>query len=174
LCCFCTIGSTGGTEVIAVTLLAHETKEMFEWSFRCFASVFKVPPSSVFTDGDQRIAQAVILLSEEVGCSMADIDSLTEAPWKGALQNNLCVYHLSQNFFTNVRPVFGNDLSNWRKCMNLFWRIAPHQHCARTHTRTCARRQGVRSGSALTSDEIQNLELDHITGTSETTTHLGS
>ena len=47
--CFCTIGSTGRTDIVAVALVASESKDMFEWSFRCFAKVFKVAPSSIFT-----------------------------------------------------------------------------------------------------------------------------
>ena len=118
--CFITIASTGQTEVVALALLASETKDMFEWAFRCFAKVFKVAPRSIFTDGDQQIANAIHELSSVY---LAEIDQLTEAPWAG-VEHRLCVYHLSQNFFTHVKPIFGNDATAWRKSIDLFWKTA--------------------------------------------------
>ena len=75
LCLFVTVGSTGATECIALCLLRSETIDHFEWAFRCFAQVFKIAPACIFTDGDDKIAQAIAKMTSEVilvfGCDVA-------------------------------------------------------------------------------------------------------
>lgn len=126
LCCFTTMSSLGSTEVLAFALLARETEDLFEWAFRCFASVFKVAPSSVFTDGDVKIRNALLSLT----CSQRGMNEDNDAyvdmePLWPKTKHFLCVYHLSQNFFKHVHPIFtGAERSKWHEAMNHFWRIA--------------------------------------------------
>lgn len=136
LCCFTTIGGTGSTEIVAVAILARETEEMFEWAFRCFASVFKESPSNIFTDSDDRIAKAVNMMKAS---NVAETHGSDSPPWHRA-QHRLCVYHLSQNFFTHIKPVFGADICGWRAAMNMFWSIAKNtdSRCRETFSTTWA------------------------------------
>ena len=119
LCCFTTVGSTGETEILAACLLKQETEDMFEWSFRCFASVFKTAPLNIYTDGDEKIATAIRTMQEPV----IDGSSRLPGPWADA-HHRLCVFHLSKNFFKHIKPLFGADMDGWRKAINKFWRIA--------------------------------------------------
>ena len=120
LCCFTTVGSTGQTEVVAFVLLKSESLLMFEWAFRSFASVFKVGPASIFTDGDANLATAITMMAST---DINSQDGLEKAPWLG-VRHLLCVYHLSQNFFTHIKPIFGADIEGWKKALNMFWKIA--------------------------------------------------
>ena len=119
LCCFTTIGATGETEIIAACLLKTETEFMFEWAFRCFATVFKTPPLNFYSDGDEKIANAIKTLQEPA----TDDSGTRPGPWAG-VNHRLCVYHLSKNFFKHIKPLFGSDLEGWKESIDLFWKIA--------------------------------------------------
>ena len=120
LSCFTTVGATGETEVIAACLLKGEFMDMFHWAFRCFAAVFKTSPLNFFTDGDDKIAQAFTLMQASV---VDDSPVPLPGPWARA-SHRLCVFHLSQNFFSHIKPLFGADLEGWKEAMHLFWKIA--------------------------------------------------
>ena len=121
LCCFTTVGNTGENEILAACLLKSESFDMFTWAFRCFAAVFKTSPLNFFSDGDDKIAEAFKSMhADGVDASSGDA---TPGPWAKA-SHRLCVFHLSQNFFTHIKPVFGADFEGWKEAMSLFWHIA--------------------------------------------------
>ena len=111
LCCFTTVIGTGQTVILAMAILDSESEKNFEWAFRCFAEAFLVAPAVIFTDGCDKIARAIKTVSEHA----AD-------PWYG-VRHMLCVYHLSQNLFTHIRPLFPS-VERWRFVLNAFWNIA--------------------------------------------------
>ena len=130
LCCFTTVGSTGQSEVIAAAILAKETCSMFEWAFRCFHAVFKKSPRCIFTDGDGEIARAIALMGSS---TIAELDGLAAAAW-GGIHHNLCVYHLAQNFFKHIKPIFGTNIEGWHKACNAFWRLAKETDTSSMHS----------------------------------------
>ena len=121
LCCFTTVANTGENEILAACLLKTETFDMFLWAFQCFAAVFKTSPLNFFSDGDDKLADAFkAMQADGVDASSGDA---TPGPWANA-SHRLCVFHLSQNFFTHIKPVFGADFDGWKAAMSLFWKIA--------------------------------------------------
>ena len=105
---FTTVSPSGQTVMLAFILHVSEDAATFEWGFRCFAETFNVPPNAVFTDRDQAIASALLALS--------DVWPETRVFW--------CVYHLSQNLYTHIHPLFAGNNDGWRGVHDAWWRIA--------------------------------------------------
>ena len=97
LACFCTVAPTGKTIINSVCLIQDEDTFSFEWCFRCFADVFRVPPSAFFTDGDPKIATAFGLVS-----------AVETDPWHDT-EHFLCVFHISVNFSKHLKPLFSTN-----------------------------------------------------------------
>ena len=57
LAAFVTVAPSGQSVVLAISLLAHEDEVTFEWLFAGFQRIFRVPPSTFFTDGDVAIEE---------------------------------------------------------------------------------------------------------------------
>ena len=116
LCCFTTVGPTGQTVILAIAIIKYEDKAQIEWSFRCFADVFKNKPVSIYTDGGGSIAEAIKAVSKA-----GDV-------WQG-VNHILCVFHLSKNFWQHLRPLFVTKPEIWHRVFSLFWRIAKNSDC---------------------------------------------
>ena len=112
LSCFVTVSGLGQSVILAFVLLRSESADSFEWAFRCFADVFRCKPTVFITDGCNKISLAFDAVSAD-----------HTQPWFGT-QHNLCVYHLSQNFFSHIRCLFGKEIAGWKKCIAMFWSIA--------------------------------------------------
>jgi hypothetical protein len=111
LCCFVTVGADGRNAILAIVLVATETRELFEWAFRCFAKTFRTAPALLVTDGDGEILAACVTVS-----AVGEI-------W-GGCRHHLCVYHISKNVYQHLRKLFGANMAEWHKTMNEFWRMA--------------------------------------------------
>ena len=96
VCSFTTIDEHGHTVILAFALLASESEDMFSWAFKCFGDVFPLPPSAIFTDSDPGIARALAL-----------------CPYFGKVPHLLCIFHLSKNFYTNLKKYFSNH-TEWK------------------------------------------------------------
>jgi hypothetical protein len=107
LCFFVTVGGTGQTIILAVCLIQHEDPADIEWALRCFHEVFKVAPGVFKTDGAAAIAAAFR------ACS--DIWPLSK--------HQLCIWHLSKNFYEHIRPVLCTSPDHWKTAYTWFWRI---------------------------------------------------
>ena len=105
-------------QILAYAILRAETEELFEWAFRCFAKIFKEAPLVIFTDGDVNIENAIAQLQ------LSSFAWDNQAPLWEHTSHCLCVYHLSENFFRHIKPLFGTDVANWKKAIDLFWHIA--------------------------------------------------
>ena len=110
LACFTTVASTGQTVILACCLVRSENEASFEWAFRCFSDTFRVKPAIIFTDSDKAIANAVEKLCDP------------EQPWEG-LEHLLCVFHISKNFYSHLKPLFPTSEA-WHRVNSMFWRIA--------------------------------------------------
>ena len=111
LCCFTTVGSSGQTVILAAALIKYEDVDQIMWAFKCFATLFKTPPTVVFTDGAQAIETAIQLLS-------------TSGGYFESTSHLLCVFHLSKNFWQHIHPLFVSHPVEWRQAHNMFWRLA--------------------------------------------------
>ena len=114
LCPFTTVSPSGQTVVIAYALIDSESEAMFEWVFRCFITVFKVPPLAFFTDGDPNIARALGTIREL---------------WPN-FHHFLCIFHLSKNLYTHIHPLYNGNVAGWREVHNEWWRLAKDTDCA--------------------------------------------
>ena len=110
LACFTTVASTGQTVILACCLVRSENETSFEWAFRCFSDTFRVKPAIIFTDSDKAIANAVEKLCDP------------GQPWEG-LEHLLCVFRISKNFYTHLKPLFPTSEA-WHRVNSMFWRIA--------------------------------------------------
>jgi hypothetical protein len=108
---FVTIDAEGATRVLAYMLHHEEDYEDIFWGLRCFHSVFKHAPSSVLTDSGGALLKAIAKFT------------LAEMPWADT-DHLLCVYHLDQNFYTHIHPLFAGNKDGWRYVHNLFWHLA--------------------------------------------------
>ena len=110
LCLFTSVCDRGCTIIVAWSVLETEGINDFEWAFRCFADVFRIPPSVIFTDHDPNLEEA--------------IRRMRDASWP-ATSHHLCIYHLSKNFYERLRGRFLCDKGGdkWKKVHDLFWRI---------------------------------------------------
>ena len=108
---FVCVSCTGRTVVLAVVLIMNEDVNSFGWSFDRLADCLRRPPSAFFTDGCLRMDRAIRNRQVDGG-------------WLQHTTHLLCVFHLSKNFHKHLRPLFGADKEEWKRCLNLFWRIA--------------------------------------------------
>jgi hypothetical protein len=111
LCCFTTVGPTGQTVILAVAIIKYEDTADIEWAFRCFASVFKTAPVAIYTDSG-----ASILAAFENVSDVGDV-------WEG-VQHALCVFHLSKNCYSHLRPLFVSHPEIWQQVHSMFWNLA--------------------------------------------------
>ena len=111
LCCFTTVGPTGQTVILAVALIKYEDKWDIEWALKCFQKIFKTPPLAFYTDSAAAIETAFQMVSA------------TGQPWEKT-RHVLCVYHLSKNLYTNLRPLFVTNPETWKKIHSMFWDLA--------------------------------------------------
>ena len=104
--CFVGISSTGATKIFAMSIVASEDTESFEWVFMCFLNAFRIEPRVLFTDSDAAMAAAFLLVF------------LTALHY-------LCIWHLSKNVLTNVpAALFKGD--GHAAFMDGFWKICLH------------------------------------------------
>jgi hypothetical protein len=104
--CFTAVGKDGETRILGATILLREDAPSFEWGFDALLETLKLPPRVIITDGDPAIAAAI-------GAAFPD-----------TTVHILCVYHLSLNFATHIKPVFGSDPDGYKAILNAFWRLA--------------------------------------------------
>ena len=114
LCPFVTVGPTGQTVILAFVLLNSQDQAHFEWSFKCFHTVFKVRPAVLVTDEDAAIRAATDSFSSKEGVG-----------WHGTY-HQFCLFHISKNFWKHISPVFGADRSTFHAVTSEFWRISKH------------------------------------------------
>ena len=100
--CFVTVGSDMRTKIIAMSVVACEDKESFEWVFTKFIEGFRFAPSVIFTDGDHAMRAAI-----------ASIFTTSK--------HLLCIFHLSLNLSAHFRRLLGPDM--YPNFSRRFWRI---------------------------------------------------
>ena len=88
-----------------------ESALSFEWGFRCVHECFREPPSVVFSDHDMQIERALQTLRDD-------------GVWPET-RHFLCIFHLSKNLYTHLRPKFLGEggSERWKAVHDLFWRI---------------------------------------------------
>ena len=109
LCMIATLSRTGQTVLLGYALLEDESALSFEWVFRCVHKCLREPPSVVFTDHDMQIERALQKCNDE---------------WPET-RHFLCIFHLSKNLYTHLRPKFLGDggSERWKAVHDLFWKI---------------------------------------------------
>jgi len=96
------VDNTAATKILAVSLLLDETEESFAFTCECFRDCFRVAPAVIFTDSAPAIKVAVDAVFPDT-------------------QHMLCIWHLSKNLFTNVRPACGADDELWQRVQSAWW-----------------------------------------------------
>ena len=102
------VGSDGQTKILAYCLHHEETIVDLTWALRCFDEVFLIPPQSIWTDSGLGM----------IGAAEKMIATL----WPDT-EHFLCVFHLDQNFYDNVHPLFCNNSEGWSEVHSQFWRM---------------------------------------------------
>jgi hypothetical protein len=98
------VGPSGATRVLAASLVAAEDEASFTWVFRRFVESFRRAPAVLYTDSDLAMAAAAAI----------------------ALANTLhllCIWHLSKNALTNIKPAAFPSLAAHSTFMDGWWKI---------------------------------------------------
>jgi len=118
LCCFVGVSQSGHNTILACVMIEKESCWFFEWSLRCFALTFRLPPALIFTDRDEELATAIQKL-------------INSGLWPD-IKHLLCVFHISVNLFTHLHPLFTGNPAGWREFHDLFWRVVKATDLSRT------------------------------------------
>ena len=108
---FVTVDEEGASRVIAYMVHREETYADIFWGFRCFHKVFLHAPSTLITDSGPGLLKA------------AEKMTSGSMPWY-LTKHHLCTYHMDQNFYEHLRPLFAGDTEKWHLIHNLFWKLA--------------------------------------------------
>ena len=108
---FVTVDKDGRSLVTSYMLHHSEDYDDVYWGFRCFHKVFTTPPASLLTDSGPGIMKAAAKMMMQ-GMPWSDTKAL------------LCVYHLDQNFYEHVHPLFSTNRDGWDTVHNMFWNLA--------------------------------------------------
>ena len=108
---FVTVNGDGRTVVLAYMVHHEEDYKDVFWGFRCFHKVFRIPPATILTDSGAGILQAIGKMT------------LPSMPWCDTTPL-LCIFHLDQNFYTNLHPLFNSNRDMWSTLHDMFWRLA--------------------------------------------------
>ena len=108
---FVTVDKDGASKILAFLVHHSEDYEDVYFGLMAFHQVFETSPTTFFTDSGAGILKAV--------------DKMTSIgrPWHKT-EHLLCVYHIDQNFYTHIHPLFNSNSQGWHEVHNLFWRIA--------------------------------------------------
>ena len=106
-----TVDNTYATKILAVSLLLDETEESIQFTCECFKDCFRVAPAVIFTDSDPAIKAAIDVVFPDS-------------------QHFLCIYHLSKNLVTNVRPACGEDDVLWQRVQSAWWAVVKQTDAA--------------------------------------------
>ena len=102
--CFVTVGPSGATRVLAASLVAAEDEASFAWVFQRFVEAFRRPPAVLYTDSDPAMAAAAARML---------VNTL----------HLLCVWHLSKNAMSNIKPAAFPSLAAHSAFMDDWWKI---------------------------------------------------
>lgn len=108
---FVSVSGEGESRVIAYLVHFEESYEDIFWGFRCFQTVFRIPPVVLITDSGAGIQKAAEQMTSDY------------MPWYQT-RHHLCTYHMDQNFYTHVRPLFAASTDGWKYVHTLFWELA--------------------------------------------------
>jgi hypothetical protein len=115
---FVTVSSEGDTKIVAYMVHHSEDYEDVFWGMRCFQLVFKHAPATIMTDSAPGIIKAIETMT------------LADTQWQDTA-HLLCVYHMDQNFYTHIHPLFSGSQDGWRTVHNMFWRMAKDSDLSR-------------------------------------------
>jgi hypothetical protein len=99
-----TVDGSGATKILACSLMVDEGLESAAWSCQCFSDCFRVPPAVIFSDSAPALKAAVASVF----------------PTSKHLS---CVWHLSNNMLTHLRPACGADIDLWHRVRSKWWHI---------------------------------------------------
>ena len=108
---FATIAADGKTALLAYMIHFSESVEDFLWGMRCFNVVFFIKPATIITDSGPGYLSALEIFTQPM------------FPWAG-VPCLICVYHLDQNFYDHVHPLFAHSREKWHHVHNMFWVLA--------------------------------------------------
>ena len=114
--CFCTVGPSGNTVVLAASLVAAESEASFTWVFTCFLLALRFAPAVIFTDSDPGMAAAILA----VFCVLGTL-------------HFLCTWHLSKNLLTHVKPSLFSEPASMEWFIGAWWTL-----CLRSDTSSSA------------------------------------
>ena len=100
-----TVDGSGATKILACSLLLDESSESAVWAARCFLDCFRVAPLIVFSDCAPQLKVAVAAVFPDA-------------------KHLYCIWHLSKNMMTNLRPACGGDDALWHRVSSMWWKIA--------------------------------------------------
>jgi hypothetical protein len=99
-----TVDGSGATKILACSLMLDEAGESCAWAAQCFLDCFRVAPAVVFSDCAPQLKTAI------------------EAVFPDA-KHLYCIWHLSKNMMTNLRPACGGDDGLWHRVSSKWWQI---------------------------------------------------
>jgi len=100
-----TLAGGGATKILACSLMLEESTESCAWSSQCFLDCFRVAPAVIFSDSAPQLKAAV-----------ASVFPLS--------LHLYCIWHLSKNLVTNLKPACGADDGLWQRVCSTWWKIA--------------------------------------------------
>ena len=112
---YLTVDAEGRTQLTAYVVHHSESADDVLWGIRCWHTVFQVVPSVFITDSGPGIIAAYKETQTEDGTFLA---------WLYLVPHRLCLFHLDQNFYTHVHPLFSTNNVGWQVVHNYFWKLA--------------------------------------------------
>ena len=100
-----TLAGDGATKILACSLMLEESTESCAWSSQCFLDCFRVAPAVIFSDSAPQLKAAVASV------------------FPSSL-HLYCIWHLSKNLVTNLKPACGADDGLWQRVCSTWWKIA--------------------------------------------------
>ena len=92
--------------VLAASLIASESGDSFAWVFTHYLRAFRYAPAVIFTDSDPGMAAA----ASAILCVLGTL-------------HFLCIWHLSKNLLTHIKPALFSALSSFDTFIAGWWTI---------------------------------------------------
>ena len=99
-----TVDGSGATKILACSLMLDESADSAAWSCQCFSDCFRVPPAVIFSDSAPGLIAAVKSIFP-------------------SSKHLFCVWHLSTNMVTHLKPACGADDNLWHRVSSTWWHI---------------------------------------------------
>ncbi|KAK9666154.1 hypothetical protein RND81_14G164700 [Saponaria officinalis] len=105
---FVSVGNHGKTILLGCALLRNETTHTFKWLMKTFVTIMKKPPTTIITDQDPWISEAI----------------LSEMP---STKHSYCIWHITSKFSCWFAGLLRNDYQEWCSDFYKLYKITGHE-----------------------------------------------